>query len=327
MDTTATLNPILTTVCNQFMRDPAGFVGARLFPPLATALQAASYYLFTAADLANVPVLAGRAPGSGYPRMKQQVSNDNYSCVDYGLECPVADEDRKKYAAYFDADMSAARRIIDTIRVNHEQRVYAKVTAGSVPSAALAIHWNDGSGSPKVDVDTARENIRKNIGLLPNTLVITQPMLNALSIHPKITDLFKYTTPGTLSEEQLAIYFGLEQVLVARNVVATNNEGQTFTPADIWGNNAVLAHVNPAQDLMAPNFGRTFYWTAFTSQVDAQTGGTGPGMTTGGGGPDLLQIMDYRDETVKSDIHRCEHYTGEKITAPNAGYVLTGVLG
>ncbi|HZV33106.1 MAG TPA: hypothetical protein VFB72_00910, partial [Verrucomicrobiae bacterium] len=325
-DTTATLNPILTTVANQFMRDPSGFVGIKLLPPFASAIQSGKYYLFTAAELAQVPNLAARAPGSAYPRLKQSLSNDSFACEDYGIEGPVADEDRKKYSTYFDADLSTTRRLVDTIRVNHEQRVYNLVTTGGTPSAAVAVPWNDATSNPKGDVDAAREGVRQNIGLLPNLLIITQPMLNALSIHPKILDVFKYTTPGVLTEDRLAAYFQIQEVAIAKNVIATNNEGQAFVPADIWGNNAVVAHVNDAQDLLVPNFGRTFYWTAFTSTVDINTGGTGPAMTAGGGGPDLMQVFSYRDETVKSDIHRTEHYVGEKLTAVNAGYVLQNPL-
>jgi hypothetical protein len=326
MDTTATLSPILTGVANQFMRDPAGFVGARLFPPFSAALQSAKYYLFTAAELAQVPQLAKRAPGSAYARLKQSLSNDTYAAEDYGIEAPVPDEDRKKYAAYFDADISAVRRLVDTLRINHEQRVYARVTDPTVPTAAITVPWNDGASNPRADVDAAREHIRGNIGLMANLLVITQPMLNSLAIHPRLVDLFKYTRPGVLNEEVLAAYFGVDAVAVAKNVVATNNEGQAFVPADIWGNLACLAHVNPAEDLLVPNFGRTFYWNAFTSEITPPTGGTGPGMFAGGGGPELLQVMSYRDETVKSDIHRSEHYVDEKMTAAQAGFTLTGIL-
>lgn len=326
MDTTSTLNPILTGIANQFMRDPAGFVGTRIYPPFAAALQAAAYYLFTAAELAQIANLGKRAPGSAYARIKRTLSNDLYACENYGIEAPVPDEDRKKYAAFFDADISAVRQIVDTLRVNHEQRVYASVTDPSVPTAAIAVPWNDGASNPKADVDAAREHIRQNIGLLPNIMVITQPVLNALSIHPRLVDLFKYTTPGVLDEQRLAAYFQVQEVAVARNVIAVNNEGQAFSPADIWGNTVLLAHKNDAQDLMVPNFGRTFYWTAFTSEITPPTGGTGPGMFAGGGGPELMQVFSYRDETVKSDIHRSEHYVTEKRTAVEAGFTLTNSL-
>lgn len=326
METTATLNPIMTGVANAFMRDRSGFVGRKLFPPFATALQSASYYMFDAQSLANVPIIGKRAPGSGYPRVKSKLSNDKYACSDYGIEGPVPDEDRAKYRSYFDADKAKVRQIVDTILVNHELRVAAKALDASVPSTTVTTKWNDSTSNPKTDVDAAKENIRKQIGLNPNIMVISNPVFLALQIHAKLVDLFKYTTPGVLNEQKLAAYFGVDEVVVAKSIIATNNEGQSFNPADIWGDDVVLAHVEDGQDLEMPNFGRTFYWTAFTSDITPETGGTGPGMSTGGGGSELLNIFSYRDETVKSDIHRSEHYVDEKLVGPKAGYVLEDVL-
>lgn len=328
--TTSTLNPILTKIANQFMRDPKGFVGDRLSPPFATALQSATYYMFGADELANVPLLRPRAPGSGYPRIAATLSNDNYYCSNYGLEGLVPDEERAKYGAFFDADVAKVRKIVDTVLVNREMRLQTLVTDTSkVPYAGVAAKWDDPSSDPKDDVDAAKEYIRLNSGMEVNVMVISNPVFLKLQKHPKILDLFKFTTPGLLNEDKLASYLGLPQggVVVAKSVEATNLEGQVFTPADIWGHNCVLAHVEQGEDLELPNFSRTFYWTAFTSPVTPATGGTGPGMLAGGGGgPELIRIADYRDETKKSDVHRGEHYVGEKIVGAKAGFLLQNVL-
>lgn len=328
--TTATLNPILTKIANLFMRDPKGFVGTRLCPPFATALQAATYYLFTAEELANVPILKARAPGSGYPRLVSSVSNDNYYCQNYGLEALVPDEERAKYGAYFDLDVAKTRKIVDSIKVNHELRVHTLATdTTQVPYAGVAAKWDDPSSNPKDDIDAAKEYIRQQTGMEVNLMTISNPVFLKLQQHPRILDVFKFTSPGLLNEDKLASYFGLPQggVAIAKTVQATNLEGQSFTPADIWGHDCVLAHVEEGDDLELPNFARTFYWTAFTSAVNEKTGGTGPGMMAGGGGGiDLIQIMDYRDETKKSDVHRGEHYVGEKIVGSKAAFYLQNVL-
>lgn len=325
MQTTATLNPILTTFANLFMRQDAGFVATRVLPFFPTALQSANYYKFLPQDVANVPLLGIRAPGSAYPRLQTKISNDVYNCEDYGLEAPAPDEERKKYAAYFDLDRLKVNRIVDTQRVNREVRAVNLIN-NSATSAAIAIPWNDPSSNPKGDVDAAKEQIRKQCGMRATTLVISEPTLLTLQYHPKLVDLFKYTTPGLLNEEKLASYFGLKEVLVAWNVQAVNNEGQAFSPSDIWGNTAFVCATVTVNDLEVPTFGRTFHWTAFASEVNVQTGGTGPAMTSGGGGPDELQVFTYRDETIKSDIHRVDCYEVPKLVNSGAGYLLTGCL-
>ena len=329
LQTTATLNPLLTAIANQFMRDPKGFVATKIAPPFPSALQAANYYVFGPEELADVPVLAARAPGSSYPRITQVLSNDTYYAQNYGLEGLVPDEERLKYAAFFDVDVARVRKIVDTLKVNQEMRITALVNnPANVVSAAIALKWTDPASNPKADFDAASEYIRLNSGMSVNRMVINNPVFLTLIRHPALLDLFKFTSPGLLNEDKLANYFGLPQggLVVAKTVQATNLEGQTFNPSDIWGANVLLSHVEEG-DLELPNFARIFYWTAFTSPVTERTGGTGPGMVAGGGnGPDLLQVMDYRDETKKSDVHRSEHYVGEKIVGKNSAFLLTGAI-
>lgn len=326
MQTSATLNPILTDFANLFMRQDAGFVAKRVLPYMPVALQSASFYRFLPADIANVPLLQPRAPGAPYPRLQTKVDNDNYKCEDYGVEAPAPDEERKKYASYFDLDKLKVNRIVDTQRVNHEIRTVNLVNSAAIKSAAIAIPWNDPASNPKGDVDAAKEAIRQASGMRATTLVISEPTFLMLQAHPKLTDLFKYTTPGLLNEDKLAAYFGLREVVVAWNVQAINNEGQAFVPADIWGNMAFVAAVVNANDMEVPTFGRTFHWSAFTSEVNNETGGTGPAMTSGGGGPDATAVFTYRDETIKADVHRADDYEVEKLVCPGAGFRLDNCL-
>ena len=326
MQTTATLNPILTAVANSFMRDPKGFVADLIAPRFPAPLQAGTYYKFDVDDIANVPDLAPRAPGSPYHRITTKVTNDSYNCENYGLEAPAPDEERKKYAVYFDLDRVKTSRIVDTIRVNREKRVTALVA--TLPNAAIQVPWNDPSSNPKADVDAACEQIRQQSGTPKAnvTMTINHPTFLALQTHPKLVDLFKYTVAGVLNEEKLAAYFGVRRVVVAYNVQAINHEGQAFSAADIWGNLASFTVDIESADLEVPCTLRTFHWTAFTSDITTLDSGGAP--TTGtGGGPGEQSIFTYRDETVKADVHRGDHYVAEKVVASFTGYVLNGCLG
>jgi hypothetical protein len=324
MITTATLNPIATWFANLFMRVAGGFVSDGIFPEFPAPMQSANYYVFEAGDAANVPLLVPRAPGAPYQRIQTKLGSDTYNCENFGLEAPAPDEERKKYGAYFDLDKLKVNRITDTIRVNNELRAVGIIN-GLTTAAAIAIPWNDPASNPKGDVDAAKEEVRKSSGMRATTLVISEPTFLVLQYHPKLVDLFKFTTPGVLNEQKLAAYFGLQEVLVAWNVQATNNEGQVFTASDIWGNMAFVAAVSRAQDLEVPTFGRRFHWTAFTSEVTTQDS-SGPTMAAGGGGPELMQIFTYRDEAIKSDVHRGDNYVAEKVVAGGAGYRLDGCL-
>src|SRR5690349_24608694 len=123
MISSATANPVLTGHANKFMRDRAGFAGLLLFPVFATGLQSADYYVFDRENLLLVPESARHAPGSPFRRIRMKVSDDNYSCRDYGLEAPVADSERAKYASFLAADNAATEMLVDSILIAHEKRV------------------------------------------------------------------------------------------------------------------------------------------------------------------------------------------------------------
>lgn len=295
----------------KFMRDPGGFVGAALFPRFASGVQSSTYYVYDAENWKGIPGGGRRAPGTSFKRIMPKVSSDSFACTGFGWEQPVPDEDRKKYANYLAPDVSAVKRLTDIIHINHEIRVRDKIKAGTVPSASPSVKWDDASSDPKQDVNAIREIIRLAIGVRPNLMTLSRPIMNVLEVHPKIVELFKYTVPGVMSEQKLAQYFGIDRILVAEEIIATNQEGQSVTSADIWSDDVVLAKVSPGSDLMSLNLGRTFGW-------DEMGGGEIDGVP--------IAIETYRDETVKSDIHRALHYTDEKIVASGAGYVLTDVL-
>ncbi len=296
----------------KFLRAPQGFVGTRLFPVFGSGEQSSDYYVFNAENLLLAPRNTRHTPGTAFHRITMTVSDDNFNCKDYGLEQPVPDDVRKKYAKAFDADIAAVRQLTNFIMVGHEQRVKALATdPAKVPNAGVGVKWDLADSNPKEDVNAAREEIRKSIGAQPNTMVISRPVVNVLEVHPKIADLFKYTAPGVVTADKLATYFGVPNILIADQVVASNQEGQALTAADIWGDDVLLAHVQPGQDLSLLNFGRTFYWNQFGAPGEADV---------------PMLIESYRDDTVKSDVHRAQHYTDEKLVGADAGYLLTDVL-
>jgi len=323
METTATLNPILTDVANAFMRDPKGFVANIICPPFLAPLQAGTYYKFDVEDIADVPVLKPRAPGSVFHRFQTKVTSDSYNCENYGLEAPVPDEEAKKYASYFDLEKVKVSRIVDTIRVNTELRVKALVA--TLTSANIALAWNQPASNPRTDVNAACEVIRQQSGTPRSmvTMTINQPTLFALQQHPLIRDQVKYTSSATPTEMILAMFFGVRRVVVAYNVQAINHEGQAFSASDIWDNKAAFTVDVDASDLETPCCLRSFRWSAFTDVVSTLDSGGAPATGTGGG---QQTIFTYRDENVKSFIQRGEHFVAEKVVAAGCGYVLNNCL-
>jgi hypothetical protein len=308
MKSNVAFNPVLTMTAQKFMQDSTAFVGRRLFPLFFTALQSANYYVFNRENLLNAPTNIRRAPGSHYTRHPMTLTGDSYSCQNYGVEEPVDDEERAKYGSAVDADNAAVRRGVNTILINHELRVRDKIyNASGIPTSTPGATWDDPAATPVQDVRVMKEGIYSNCGMEANVLCMNRNVFNALCDCPQILDRIKYSERGIITEQLLASLFGVAEVLVAGGVVNSAAEGLTLNPSSIWGSTVILAHVESAQDLSAPNFGRTFAWSQFT-------------------GPDGLQTFTYRQDEIDSDIHRVRQHCDEKLVGPECGYRLTDVL-
>lgn len=310
MKSTATFNPVISSLFNGYFVNPDGFVGLKLAPIFRTGEQSATYPVFDRENFVNVPTLRERAPGTPFQRSVPRISDDKYSTKNYGHETPVADETRKKYAKQIDADRAGIRRNAHTILVNHEIRVHALYTGPSVTHrASPASKWDDYQNSDPIgDVKAARRVIDVEGGLVPNTLTISQTVADRLTLHPKIRQLFP-THNGPVTEQMLQVAFEIQRVLIAGGKVNTAAEGQALNIDYLWGDLAILSVSVDNGDLEEPNAARTFLWTE-------ESGGDVAGSF----------VETYRDETIKSDVHRSYHHTDEKITGKDLIYLLEDVL-
>ncbi|HEY1170238.1 MAG TPA: major capsid protein [Verrucomicrobiae bacterium] len=307
MVSNASLNVVLTAMAVKFMQESKNFTGLRLFPLFLTGEQSAGYYVMDEENLLNVPRNIQRAPRSAYSRGLMKISSDTYNCREFGHEEPVDDRERKKYARSFDADASAMRRAMNVLMVNHEVRVKAKATGASVPTSSPSTKWDSANSDPIADIETARASIHKNTGMEANTMVVSRDVFNILKEHDIVAEKIKYSERAIITPDLLAAVFGVEQFLVAGTIENTAQEGQAATPNYIWGDSVVLAHVQDTPDLMAPNFGRTFGWVGEVGQEG-------------------VVVESYRQDVIRSDVHRARQDVDEKIIGAKAGYHLSNVL-
>lgn len=307
MKSNVTINPILSLTATQYAAAAEQYIAKRLFPVLQVAAQAAGYYLFKAENLLNVPALIARAPSAPYSRGRTVLDNDTYNTRDYGHEEAIDDRERKKYRSAIDAEVAAVTRAMRVVLVNQEARAQALAVGPGVPTSAVGTKWDAANSDPFGDVNTVREVIRLNAGVMMNTMVISEPTFNVLSEHPKVLDKIKYTQRGIVTEDIIAAAFRIQNVLVARTVANSSNEGQALTPADIWGKDCILAFVDASPDLKSPTLGRIFTWSEEA-------------------GADGTVVESYRDDDIRSDVIRVRNDADEKLVAPSCGYRLSGAI-
>jgi len=306
----ASFNPVLTTLFNGYFQDPAGFVGVRLAPIFRTAEPSSTYPVFGKENFLNMPVLKQRAPGTPYQRSGIALSADQYAVKQYGHETPVPDEWRKKYARQIDADRAAINRNASTILYNHELRVKALFTSNAISNATPATKWDAANSDPVADVKAAVAVVELASGIRPNTITIPQAVIDKLALNAKIRAIYpKYD--GPISAEMIRAAFELPTLLIAGGKHNTANEGQAMSIDYLWADDVIISVTNPGQDLEAPNAARTFLWDV-------------PGES--GGGEAGSYVETYRDDNIKSDIQRSQHSTDEKLCGASLAYRLRDTL-
>jgi hypothetical protein len=245
-----------------------------------------------------------RATGAGAEAVRQALSSDSYSCLSHALKFELADETRANFQAG-DAEQQLTQTLQDKILLAKEKRFVDLVTSSAVVTQYVALtagdKWSDPLNSdPRGDVDLAKDTIMM-AGIRANAMVIGPTVFTALRSNEQVLKALAGVRLGVIDEPLLALFFGIDRVIVAR---AVKYAGATAT--SLFGAHAFLCHVSPTPGQMDLSFGKTFVWDS------------APG-TIGGSG---VVVGRNPDPTAKSDIVGTDFYYDQKVTAAASGYLI-----
>ncbi len=279
----------------------------------------------TAANIGRIPIEAllanrdtARAPGSGYSRGDYKFEDFYYTTSEHGAEEVVDDKLRKVFARYFDTEVIAARRALDVVLRNREKRVAAMLfnattwTGGSL-TTAIGDEWDDlGNAVPIDDIMAATEKVYVGIGANPNALILNSKVLRNLMNCDQIIDRIKFSgkdDPKNVSLSALAqlLFPGVPnaRIVVAGSPKNTANPGQTAAISRVWSDEYVMvAKIADSMDPAEPAVARSFHYTPDGSELNGR-------------------VESYREESVRGDIVRVRHETGEKVMYTEAAHLLS----
>lgn len=217
---------------------------------------------------------ADKAPGNRVD--SYSASTATYSCeqVSYfdivsARELNLADDIIKPKAR-------VARNLQRIISLQQEIEVAAQVFNASNYTGMTSTptnKWNANVslGDPQGDIETGKTAILKEVGVMPNIMIVGKEVHDQLKIHPDITEMFKYVQKGIIAEDLLAEYFGVKKYIVGKAVYVTSKQGQpTVTKDFIWGKNCALLYTPDMAAIEEPAWGYVFLHKLFgglTTQV------------------------------------------------------------
>ena len=303
---TGHLDMALTQFAKRFTQN--ALVSDILAPRVPVGRQADKYFIFGTEDQ-ELTEQQLRATGAAAQRIRRSLSTDAYFCRSHALAADIADEDRAGYTDAGDLDQDSTQTLMSKILLQKEDELATMLTdtaqVTNNVTLAGASQWSDKGGSaPGDDVEAAKDHIRL-AGVEANAMVVGGAVFRYLKNHPAIKASFQYVQRGSLNQQDLAAYFGVDQFLVARGVKRTAG-----APGFIWGKHALLAYVQATSSREDLSSVKSFVWDS------------APG-TAGG-----IGVVTARnpEPTAKADIVGVDFYYQQKITAVETIYLIKNAV-
>lgn len=299
------IDPVLTEVARGYVNSGLG-AGYALFPRVNVAQRGGRVISF--GREAFRLYTTGRAPGSATARIQKKYGSDPYSLEQHSIEETVPYElmDDAAQVPGIDLGAAAVRSALDIIRLRLEKyqadlarndALYASTNKDTLSGTS---QWSHASSQPIVAIEAAKAAVRSQIGIRPNTLLLSGAVFDVLKQHATIVDRIKYTSREVATPELLASIFGVERVVVAD---AVWHNGTAMV--DVWGKDAILAYtaLGSIPDAGRPSYGYTYQLT---------------------GAP--MAEEPYQDRSHKSWIYPVTDEVSPVIAGADAGFVFKNAV-
>lgn len=314
------IDAILTNISVAYMQKAENFIADKVFPVVPVDKKSNKFFTYTKNDWFRDEAQR-RAPGTESAGGGYNLSTDTYSCDVWAFHKDVDDQTLANSDTPLSPLREASEFVTRRLLLRREvQFVTDYLTTGvwgtdvtgvsGTPSTGEFKQWSDYANSdPIEDIEGAKEAILSTTGMEGNTLVLGYQVFRKLKNHPDIVDRYKYTTSSVITEDMMARLFGVDRILVAKSVKATNAEGATGAYDFNVGKIATLMHVAPNPGLLTPSAGYIFGWTGVSG---------GLGQTIG--------TSNFRMEWLKAARVEAEVAFDNKVIASDLGYFFASAV-
>jgi hypothetical protein len=293
------------------------FVADSVFPRRDTDLRAGTVKRIPREEYLNTPDDT-RAPDGTYPRSDMSFDDFTFKTADRGHEQVVDESNREAYKIYFNAQAEAGEIALLNAKRAHEVRCarIAQTAGNNGANAGAHAVWSDMTGAtPIEDVKIAREAVRSNCGMEPNTIVIPWKAWNNLILTGEIRDRLgvggSASDPGNVkiaNEATVAKVFDVDRIVIAKAVVNSADKGQPPVLADLWDKTKVwIGYVNPEPNDYSLAYGWNSHWTGDGSEYE-------------------FRMEEYWKDEARRWYIRVRRHVEPKVLESVCGYLLTGVL-
>ena len=148
-----------------------------------------------------------------------------------------------------DLKQIAVNQVMETIAQSVEVETIDLVTNPANYESGLSISavgtqkFTDSGSDPEAFIRSLKELVRSQIGVYPNSMVISTDVYNTLTLHPTFRERVKHTTADNVDLDLLAAWFNLPRgIKVAQRLKVDEPTGDLV---DIFPNETLLLFYNP----------------------------------------------------------------------------------
>jgi hypothetical protein len=246
---TQNLNRTLTDFAVEGIRPGAMFDIEKIFPVVRVTTTNGKFYKFGNAEGVRDDYDLRRAPNSESQEIRRSYTEDNYACEQIGLREPVSDEEMDNAdRAAIDPEQDAMALVTKKIKLYRIRKLLGIIFSATymTNNGGASYAWNaEENVDIEADIDTAKQAVRKNAGVEPNTIVIPPHIAVVMKRNSTLRDLIKHTDPTLLVNGELPkVVFNLE-VHIPTTIYDSANPG-VATPSMAFAasaNNVLVAYV------------------------------------------------------------------------------------
>ena len=211
---------------------------------------------------------------SGFPTIQLDFeAKDTYKITPRGLTVNLTYADIEELGGEASAQAKTLGQINSIVQLTREYQTAANATNTAVMTQYFnpLLRWSDPGADIQSDISAIFTGVRTGIGAgtgcgeIPNVAIIPWPVYNVLSRHPQLIKAFYFGLTSQngefqLSEKQMAVLFGLDEVFVPRAIYNSAAVGATKINTDVWGKNVIVAKIDrtPNPNTAQQSWGYTF---------------------------------------------------------------------
>jgi len=301
------IDPILTNLSIAYRN--LVFIAGRVFPIIPVGTEEGRFFVF-GKERFEVPE-SKRAPRTESREIPWTVTEDSYACEEYALHDLIDDRDLKYYASAMDAKVESVEMLTDMILLGWEKRIadiaFSKtyITNNITLTGGTGLkYWSDTTnGDPLGDIDTGKDAVAALIGRDPNTMILGNEAWLQLKNHPDVIDRVKHVGLGVASAAKIAELIGMENIIIGKTLYNSTPKKATPTLTRLWGDNCLIAYIEPKPGRKKPSLGYTF-------KCKLKASGQ------------MYEVRIAREEKKHSDWVEAGTFQDEKLTSADCGYLI-----